>query len=92
MNADNLGGFKLGPGGTDNAVQTIISPNAVLGGMGSYPLEGGYIYITPVGLPAFVYTLGLDQNGGPVFSKVGQSFDGSAGRVIVGVPPITAYK
>ncbi|KAL8693509.1 MAG: hypothetical protein Q9224_003739 [Gallowayella concinna] len=92
MNADNLGGFKLGPGATDNILQTIISPNAVFGGAGSYPLEGGYIYFTPVGSPTLVYKLGLDQKGSPLFSKVGQSTDNSAGRVGVGVPTITTYK
>ena len=91
-NADNLGGFKLGSGGTDNIVQTIISPNAVFGGAGSYPLEGGYIYFTPVGQPTLVYKLGHDQNGGPIFSQVGQSPDVSAGRVGVGVPTVTTYQ
>ena len=92
MNADNLGGFKLGPGATDNVLQTIISPNAVFGGAGSYPLEGGYIYFTPVGNPTMVYKLGLNQNGAPLFSKVGQSPDSSAGRVGAGVPTVTSYK
>ncbi|KAL8708353.1 MAG: hypothetical protein Q9220_006733 [cf. Caloplaca sp. 1 TL-2023] len=92
MNADNLGGFKLGPGATDNILQTIISPNAVFGGAGSYPLEGGYIYFTPVGAQTLAYKLGLDQNGAPLFSKVGQSPDVSAGRVGVGVPTVTTYK
>ncbi|KAH0537068.1 hypothetical protein FGG08_006109 [Glutinoglossum americanum] len=92
MNADNLGGFKLGPGATDNVVQTIVSPGAIFGGPGSYPLEGGYLYFTPTGSPTLVYALGLDQNGGPLFSKVGQSPDNSAGRVGVGVPTITTNK
>lgn len=92
MNADNLGGFKLGPGATDNILQTIISPNAVFGGVGSYPLDGGYIYFTPVGSPTLAYKLGLDQNGAPLFSKVGQSLDNSAGRVGVGSPTVTTYK
>ena len=92
MNADNLGGYKLGAGATDNIIQTIIADNAVFGGAGSYPLEGGYIYFTPVGLPTLVYKLGHDQAGNPLFSKVGQSPDNSAGRVGVGVPTITTYK
>ncbi|KAI4172140.1 MAG: hypothetical protein LQ348_006819, partial [Seirophora lacunosa] len=92
MNADNLGGFKNGPGATDNILQTIICPNAVFGGAGSYPLEGGFIYFTPVGFPTLVYKLGLDQKGSPLFSKVGQSTDNSAGRVGVGVPTVTSYK
>ncbi|KAI4261331.1 MAG: hypothetical protein L6R42_003465 [Xanthoria sp. 1 TBL-2021] len=92
MNADNLGGFKLGPGATDNIIQTIISPNAVFGGAGSYPLDGGYIYFTPVGEPLMAYKLGLDQKGSPLFSKVGQSPENSAGRVGVGTPTVTTYK
>lgn len=35
--------------GVDNIIQTIIGQGAVFGGAGSYPLEGGYIYFTPVG-------------------------------------------
>ncbi|KAI4123034.1 MAG: hypothetical protein LQ338_005480 [Usnochroma carphineum] len=92
MNADNLGGFRLGPGATDNILQTIIAPNTVFGGAGSYPLEGGYIYFTPVGTATLAYKLGLDQNGSPLFSKVGQSTDSSGGGVGVGVPTVTTYK
>lgn len=92
MNVDNLGGYKLGPGATDNIIQTINTDNAVFGGAGSYPLEGGFIYFTPVGFPTYAYKLGHDQNGNPLFSKVGQTPDNSAGRVGVGVPTITTYK
>lgn len=41
MNADNLGGYKQGSGGTDAVIQTIIAQGPVFGGSGSYPLEGG---------------------------------------------------
>jgi iron transport multicopper oxidase len=92
MNAENLGGFKLGSGATDNVIQTIVAPGAVFGGPGSYPLEGGFIYFTPIGGPLLVYALGQDQNGSPLFSKVGQSADSSAGRVGVGVPTVTTNK
>jgi iron transport multicopper oxidase len=92
MNAENLGGFKLGPGATDNVIQTIVAPGSVFGGPGSYPLEGGFIYFTPIGSPLLVYALGLDLNGSPLFSKVGQSADNSAGRVGVGVPTVTTNK
>lgn len=76
----------------DNVIQTIVAPGSVFGGSGSYPLEGGYLYFTPIGYPTLVYALGTDQNGVPVFSKVGQSPDNSAGRVGVGVPTITSYQ
>ena len=44
LNADNLGGFKQGPGGADGIIQTIIAQGAVFGGSGAYPLEGGEIF------------------------------------------------
>lgn len=42
MNADNLGGFKQGPGGADGVLQMIQMTGSFFGGPGSYPLEGGY--------------------------------------------------
>ena len=92
LNANNLGGYKLGPGQTDGIIQTIETNKAVFGGSGSYPLEGGYIYSTPVGYPTYVYKLGFDGAGVPVFSQVGQTHEVSAGRVGVGIPTITTYQ
>lgn len=89
LNANNLGGYKLGPGQTDGIIQTIVTNKAVFGGVGSYPLEGGYIYSTPVGYPTYVYKLGLSGSGVPVFSQVGRTPENSAGRVGGGVPVIT---
>jgi iron transport multicopper oxidase len=92
LNADNLGGFKQGAGGTDNILQTIIAQGAVFGGAGSYPLEGGYIYFTPIGYPTVAYKFGLDGSGKPVFTLVGQTKTSGAGRVGIGLPTITTYK
>jgi iron transport multicopper oxidase len=91
-NADNLGGFANGPQGTDGVIQTLIGSGAVFGGSGSYPLEGGYIYFTPVGAPTVAYSLGKDQFGGPLFSLVGSTPDNSAGRVGGGIPTVTSNK
>ncbi|KZF19452.1 WSC-domain-containing protein [Xylona heveae TC161] len=92
VNADNLGGYKLGPGQTDNVLQVIDNEKPVFGGSGSYPLEGGYIYTTPVGYPTYVYKLGFDSTGKPVFSSVAQTRESSAGRVGVGIPTITTFQ
>ncbi|TVY18072.1 WSC domain-containing protein [Lachnellula arida] len=92
LNANNLGGFKQGPGGTDNIIQTILAQGSVFGGVGSYPLEGGFIYFTPVGFPTVCYKIGLDSQGAPLFTLVGQTATNSAGRVGIGVPTITSYK
>ena len=92
LNANNLGGYKLGPGQTDGIIQTIVTNKAVFGGSGSYPLEGGYLYLTPVGYPTYAYKLGFSGSGVPVFSLAGQTNEVSAGRVGVGIPTITTYQ
>ncbi|KAI9892350.1 MAG: hypothetical protein M1814_001551 [Vezdaea aestivalis] len=94
FNADNLGGFKNGPGGGDAVLQTLNMPNggSIFGGAGSYPLEGGYIYMTPVGYPTQVYSFGKDSAGNVQFTLVAQTLENSAGRVGVGVPTITTLK
>ncbi|APA14815.1 hypothetical protein sscle_13g095850 [Sclerotinia sclerotiorum 1980 UF-70] len=91
LNANNLGGYKLGPGQTDNILQTIVTNAAVFGACGSYPLEGGFIYCTPVGLATSVYQLTFTSSGIPQFSKIGQTNEISAGRVGVGIPTITSF-
>ncbi|KAH8899451.1 WSC-domain-containing protein [Thozetella sp. PMI_491] len=91
LNADGLGGFKQGSGGTDNILQTITSSNSVFGGAGSYPLEGGYFYFTPVGDYTYAYRFGTDSLGAPFFSLAGKTATKSAGRAGVGQPTVTTY-
>ncbi|PSS14960.1 hypothetical protein M430DRAFT_51625 [Amorphotheca resinae ATCC 22711] len=92
LDANNLGGYKLGMGQTDGILQTIVTNEAVFGAAGSYPLEGGYIYLTPVGYPTYVYQLGFTSTGIPQFSKVAETSESSAGRVGVGIPTVTTLK
>ncbi|PMD59417.1 uncharacterized protein K444DRAFT_663834 [Hyaloscypha bicolor E] len=86
MNADNLGGFANGPGGSDSVIQTILAPGSMLSGVGSYPLEGGYIYFAPSGFSLFAYKFGTDNQGNPVFTQAGKSALTFAGKTI---PTIT---
>jgi hypothetical protein len=90
-NADNMGGYKMGSGGGDAVIQTITPEkgSAMFGAVGSYPLEGGYMYITPVGAPTYAYAVGKDASGRPAFISSGSSPDNSAGRV--GVGPVSLY-
>ena len=90
LNANNLGGYKLGPGQTDGIIQTFVTNKPVFGAAGSYPGEGGYVYITPIQNPTYVYKLGFSGSGGPVFSQVGATTEISAGRIGVGIPTITS--
>lgn len=97
LDANNLGGYRNGPGASgdgnpDATIQTIQLPGAVFGGVGSYPLEGGYIYVTPVGSNTFAYKLGHNAQGQPVFSLAGASAFVSAGRQGVGQMTVTSYK
>jgi hypothetical protein len=91
MNADNLGGYKLGSGGTDAVIQTLSMPGggSVFNNAGTYPLEGGYLYITPVGYPTLVYSLGFTSSGLPAFTLVAQTNESSAARVGTGPATIT---
>jgi iron transport multicopper oxidase len=84
----------MGPAGSDNVLQTLQMPSSgsVFGGVGSYPLEGGYIYITPVGFPTYVYKHGKDANGLPYFTQVSETTEKSSGRVGVGIPTITTFQ
>lgn len=90
LNANNLGGYKLGPGQTDGILQTIATGEPVFGAAASYPGEGGYVYVTPNGYATSVYQMVLSSTGVPQFSQVGKSNEASAGRVGVGVPTVTS--
>ncbi|PVH89547.1 WSC-domain-containing protein [Cadophora sp. DSE1049] len=91
-NADNLGGYKMASGG-DALVQTLTPPGggAIFANTGTYPLEGGFLYVTPVGNPTYVYSLGFDTNGRPSFTLVAQTDENTAGSVGTGPPTITTY-
>lgn len=54
-------------------IQTINVGKQVLSGIGSYPLEGGYIYINPSGMGLYAYKFSRDGNGKPVFTQAGVS-------------------
>ncbi|KAH8649429.1 hypothetical protein BGZ60DRAFT_499074 [Tricladium varicosporioides] len=91
-NADNLGGYKMSASGGDAIVQSLSVPGggSIFGTVGTYPLEGGYLYITPVGNPTFVYSLGFDTSGRPAFTLVGQTAELSPGAVGAGSATITS--
>ncbi|MCJ1476788.1 hypothetical protein MMC13_005457 [Lambiella insularis] len=92
LNANNLGGYKMGTGQGDNIIQTIITNQPMFGAYGSYPLDGGYIYSTPVGAATYAYKLGFTAAGVPNFLSAGQSNEVSAGRIGVGIPTVTSYQ
>ncbi|KAF3769510.1 WSC-domain-containing protein, partial [Cryphonectria parasitica EP155] len=92
MNADNLGGYKTGASSGDNILQTITPPAgaAMFGTVASYPLEGGYIYMTLSGTPVYAYALGFDASGRPQFSYAGETATSTTGRPAVSAPMVTS--
>jgi hypothetical protein len=63
--------------------------DAVFTNGGSYPLEGGWYYITPLGSPTYVYQLGFSSSGVPGFTLAAQTTVTSGWAVGVGPPTIT---
>ncbi|KAF8855141.1 hypothetical protein BDZ45DRAFT_676433 [Acephala macrosclerotiorum] len=85
MNADNLGGFAGGTAGSNNVIQTITNANSYFSGPGSYPLEGGYLYLAPTGDSMYAYSFS-NQGGVPQFTFAGKTALTFAGK---SVPTIT---
>jgi len=75
LDADNLGGYRMGAGGTDAVLQEIpfTTGGGFYSGVGSYPLEGGYIYMCTTGTTLKAYKLIFDNLGRPNFQYVAQS-------------------
>lgn len=69
-----------------------IGGGAVFGNGATYPLEGGFYYISPVNSPIYVYSLGFSSTGVPEFTLASQTSDTSTGLVGIGAPTITTYK
>lgn len=86
MNADDLGGFAGGNAGANNVIQTIPNGNSYFNGPGSYPLEGGYIYLSPSGDSMYAYSFNRDGSGKPLFTLAGKTALTFAGK---SVPTVT---
>ncbi|KAF8249168.1 WSC-domain-containing protein [Wilcoxina mikolae CBS 423.85] len=92
LNLDDLGGYQMGPNRKDAVLQTIQLDNAVFASAGTYPFEGGYVYVTPVGYETIAFKFGQDENGNPVFTEAGRTKETAAGRQGVGHSTITSLK
>jgi hypothetical protein len=90
LNVDDLGGYQMGPNRKDAALQTIMMEGPVFSSVGTYPGEGGYVYITPVAHQTVAYKFGEDAQGNPVFTEAGRSKDNAAGRQGVGHISVTS--
>jgi hypothetical protein len=89
LNLNDLGGYQMGPNRKDAVLQVTQLPNAVFASAGTYPFEGGYVYVTPVGNPTIAFKFGQTAGGDPVFTEVGRTTESAAGRQGVGHSTIT---
>jgi len=81
-----------GTAGSDFVLQTIVDSSGLRSGAASYPLEGGYIYLSPVGTGSagdslYAYSFSRDSNGNPSFALAGKSARTFAG---LSVPTVTS--
>ncbi|KAL2064374.1 hypothetical protein VTL71DRAFT_4868 [Oculimacula yallundae] len=83
LDLDDLGGYQNGPNKLDDVIQVYQNENSVYAGAGVYPLEGGYIYISPIGYPTHVFKFTCNA-GKPSFAKVADTPSANAGILGVG--------
>ncbi|ORY85564.1 hypothetical protein BCR37DRAFT_242572 [Protomyces lactucae-debilis] len=89
FDSNNLGGYRTGPGGSNGVLQEFPINNAVFGALGSYPLDGGYAYIIPVGQPITAYAFNPASG---KFSVAGKTLDNISGRSGASGPTTTSFK
>jgi hypothetical protein len=87
---DNLGGYRQGLNGSDGVLQTIHVDGEVFGGIGSYPLDGGYIYVNPSNAPLAAYAFTPSSNGSALFTLAGKSSIMNRHLDGVGTPTVTS--
>ena len=87
---DTLGGYRQGRNGSDGVLQTIHLDGEVYGGIGSYPLEGGYIYFNPGNAPLAAYKFTPSTNSSQLFTLAGKSSASNPHLVGVGIPTVTS--
>ena len=88
---DNLGGYLQGANKSDGVLQTIHLDGEVYGGVGSYPLEGGYIYVNPGNAPLAAYRwTSNSSNSSGTFTLAGKSSATNPHLSGVGIPTVTS--
>lgn len=90
QDVDNLGGYRQGSNSTDGVLQVIPLAGEVFGGIGSYPLEGGYIYVNPGNGPLSAYAYAPTNSSNELFTLAGQASFNNPHYNFVGVPTVTS--
>jgi hypothetical protein len=88
MDVDNLGGYLQGPNATDGILQTIELEGEVFGAIGSYPLEGCWIYVNPGNTALSAYK--FMPNATALFSLAAKSSETNGHWGGAGLPTVTS--
>jgi hypothetical protein len=88
---DELGGYRTGGNGSDAVLQTIGLEGEVFGGIGSYPLEGGYVYVNPgnASLAAYRFNPSAGNASTALFALAGRAAASDA-HLGGGIPTVTS--
>jgi hypothetical protein len=87
---DNLGGYRQGFNGSDGVLQAIHLDGEVFGGIGSYPFEGGYIYVNPGNAPLSAHAFTPSNSSQQLFTLAGKSSTSNPHSGGVGTPTVTS--
>jgi len=90
LDLEDLGGYQMGPGRRDKVLQMVQMSAPVFSSGGSYPGEGGWVYITPVGKQTVAFKFGKDAAGDPLFTQAGVTTHAAAGRQGAGHGTVTS--
>lgn len=95
LDLDNLGGYRTGTNGTNSVLQTVRLPGGIFGGVGSYHLENGYLYVNPGNSPLMAYrwspSLDSSNSSTPLLEIAGTSSTSNLHRIGVGIPTVTSF-
>ncbi len=88
LNRNNLGGREQGPGGTDDALETLGPYNGVWGHPAAYGGQGGWVYVLESSGGGYLRALsyGVNGSGVPQLTSAGtstQSFGYTSGSPVV---------
>lgn len=90
QDVDNLGGYRQGRNGSDGVLQVIPLDGEVFGGIGSYPFEGGYIFVNPGNGPLSAFKFSPSNTSSQLFTLAGQAAANNIHYNFVGVPTVTS--
>jgi hypothetical protein len=92
MDVDNLGGYLQGPNKTNGILQIIDLEGEVFGSIGSYPLDGGWIYVNPGNTALSAYRFTPNATNDQLFTLAARSSKTNGHWGGAGLPTVTSNR